>query len=365
MIVGVDARSLASARGVARYLAPTLAALAEAMPADELRLLAPGAAPLAGVPAQGNVTLVRPRGPARRYYARSALTGRPRLDRALGGVDVFWLPATHPCAVSADVPLVLTVHDLSFEARPRDFTRYERLNHRITDARAQARRADRILVTTAAVRDEVVAAYGVDPARIDVVAPGVGRPAWGEDADPKAVADARVRYGLPPRYVLQVGALEPRKRPEATARAAARVGVAAAFAGEGPLARELVRAPGAHLLGHVPDGDLDLLYAGAVAVAYPSMLEGFGFPPQEAALRGTPAVVSDLPALRETLGDGALFIPPGDEDALAVALAELGDDDALRRRLAARAAALVAPRTHANAAAGVAASLRRAHARRA
>lgn len=364
MIVGVDARSLQSARGVARYLAPTLAALADAMPDDELRLLAPGADPLAGVPARANVTLVRPRGGARAYYARSALAGRPRLDRALGGVDVFWLPANHPCSVSEEVPLVLTVHDLSFDARPQDFSRYERLNHRITNARAQCRRADRILVTTRTVRDEVVAAYGVDPAKVDVVAPGVTRPAW-ETAAPKAVADARRRYGLPERYVLQVGALEPRKRPDVTARAAARVGIASAFAGEGPLAGALLGSPGSHLLGHVPDDDLDLLYAGAVALAYPSMLEGYGFPPQEAALRGAPAVVSDLPALRETLGDGALFIPAGDEDALVAALAELDGDDALRRALAARAAARAAPRTHAAAAAGVADALRHARASRA
>lgn len=364
MIVGVDARSLASARGVARSLAATLAALADAMPGDELRLLAPGTAPLAGVPARPNVTLVRPRGNVRRYYARSALLGRPRLDRALGGVDVFWLPANHPCAIGEDVPLVLTVHDLSFDVRPQDFTRYERLNHRITNARAQCRRADRILVTTAAVRDEVVAAYGVDERVVDVVAPGVARPAWAA-ADRKAIAEARVRHGLPERYVLQVGALEPRKRPEATARAAGRVGLAAAFAGEGPRADVLRGLAGVHLLGHVPDDDLDLLYAGAVALAYPSMLEGYGFPPQEAALRGTPAVVSDLPALRETLGDGALFIPAGDEDALAVALAELGGDDALRRALAARAAELAASRTDEAAAAGVAAALRRARASRA
>jgi glycosyltransferase involved in cell wall biosynthesis len=359
MIVGVDARSLQYARGVTRYVAPTLAALADAMPDDEFRLLAPGRTSIAAAPARANVTVVRPRAEARRYYARSALLGRPRLDRALGGVDVFWLPASHPGSVSEEVPLVLTVHDLSFDTRPQDFTRYERLNHRITNARAQCSRADRILVTTAAVRDEVVAAYGVSPAKIDVIAPGVARPAW-EVPDPKAVAEARLRYGLPARYVLQVGALEPRKRPDVTARAAARVGVAVAFAGEGPLAKALRGAPGAHLLGHVPDGDLDLLYAGAAALTYPSMLEGYGFPPQEAALRGTPAVVSDLPALRETLGDGALFIPPGDEDALTVALAELGGDDALRRALAGRAAALATPRTHAAAATGIAEALRRA-----
>lgn len=357
MVVGIDGRSLQSARGVWRYLAPTLGALAAAMPDDELRILAPGDAPLTGVPQGPNVTLVRPRANSRAFYARSALLRRPRIDRCLGAPDVFWLPANHPCTVSDGVPLVLTIHDLSFDVRPQDFTWSDRLNHRITNARAQARRAHRILVTTRAVRDEVVAAYGVDAERIDVVAPGISPPAQSLEVD--AIAAARARYGLPERYVLQVGALEPRKQPQLLARAAARAGLPAVFAGEGRLAAELA-GPGVHLLGHVADDDLDLLYAGALVLAYPSLLEGYGFPPQEAALRGTASVVSDLPALREVLGDGARFVPPGDEDALAAALADLAADDAARADLAARAHAHAAPRTWAAAGAGVAATLRRA-----
>lgn len=360
MVVGIDGRSLQSARGVWRYLAPTLGALAAAMPDDELRILAPGDRPLRGVPQAPNVTLVRPRAASRGFYARSALLGRPRIDRCLGAPDVFWLPANHPCTVSDHVPLVLTIHDLSFDVRPQDFSWSDRLNHRITNARGQARRADRILVTTRAVRDEVVAAYGVDPARIDVVAPGIGRPA--RPAEPGALAAVRARYGIPERYVLQVGVLEPRKQPELLARAATRAGLPAVFAGDGPLAARLagLAGPGVHVLGHVPDEDLDLLYAGALVLAYPSLLEGYGFPPQEAALRGTASVVSDLPALREVLGDAARFVPPGDEAALTAALSELAADDQARQDLAARAQALAAPRTWAAAGAGVAATIRRA-----
>ncbi|MGK2938739.1 MAG: glycosyltransferase family 4 protein [Solirubrobacteraceae bacterium] len=357
MVVGIDGRSLQSARGVWRYLAPTLGALAAAMPGDELRILAPGDRPLTGVPSAPNVTLVRPRAGARAFYARSALLRRPRIDRCLGAPDVFWLPANHPCTVSDGVPLVLTIHDLSFDVRPQDFTWSDRLNHRITDARAQARRADRILVTTRAVRDEVVAAYGVDSGRIDVVAPGVSRPA--RPPEPDAITAVRTRYGIPERYVLQVGALEPRKQPMLLSHAAAHAGLAAVFAGAGRLASELT-GPGVHVLGHVADDDLDLLYAGALVVAYPSLLEGYGFPPQEAAMRGTASVVSDLPALREVLGDGARFVAPGDEAALAAALSELAADDQARRELAARAYALAAPRTWAAAGAGVAATIRRA-----
>lgn len=369
MIIGIDARALQTNRGVWRYLSCTLRELARVAPEAELRLLVPGQRPLLGVPAGPNVTLVRPRMRSRWYYASSSILARPRLDRALGGdIDVFWLPASNAGVVSRDVPVVLTVHDLSFELRPGDFTRSDRINHRITRPRHQADRADRVIVTTRTVRDDVVGRWEVDPGTVDIVTPGIARPDWplGPDGlpapDPAAVAAARERHGLPERYFLQVGALEPRKRPGLLARAhlLAGTGAALAFAGAGRIDVTDTR-PDVHMLGWVPDDDLDLLYAGAIALCYPSMLEGYGFPPQEAALRGTPAIVSDLPALREVLGDdAALFVPPADERALAGALAQLAGDAALRTRLARAAYGVAAPRTWEATARGVLDSFTRA-----
>jgi glycosyltransferase involved in cell wall biosynthesis len=136
-----------------------------------------------------------------------------------------------------------------------------------------------------------------------------------------------------------VGALEPRKAPELLLRAHARArgsGLDAelAFAGSGRLSGRLRRG-GARLLGPVAGAELDALYAGALALVMPSWLEGFGWPPLEALARGTPALVSDLPVFRETLGDAALRFPAGDERALSDALVRIGADPELRRRLVA------------------------------
>ncbi|MBJ7328818.1 MAG: glycosyltransferase family 4 protein [Solirubrobacteraceae bacterium] len=369
MIIGIDTRALQTSRGVWRYLSSTLQALVDLAPEDEFRLLVPGDRPLLAPPVGENVTIVRPSVRSRVFYASSSAIGRPRMDRALGiGIDVFWLPANNAGSVSADVPLVLTVHDLSFELRPHDFTASDRFNHWVTRPRHQAHRADRIMVTTETVRHDVLERWHVDPAVIDVIHPGISRPRWpaGSDGlpapDPADVAEMRARLGLPEQYVLQVGALEPRKRPELLVRAhaLARTGAALVFAGSGRIDAPL-RHPDVHQLGWVPDDDLDLLYAGALALCYPSMLEGYGFPPQEAALRGTPSIVSDLPALREVLGDdAALFVPAGDEEELAAALRQVAGDDALRTRLALAAHAVAAPRTWEATARGVMTSLRRA-----
>jgi glycosyltransferase involved in cell wall biosynthesis len=318
MLVGVDARALAARRGVARYTRRMAEALA-ALDGVAVRALVPGRGPVEPVP---GVQLRRTRVPSRVLHLAGAVAGYPRVHTLLGAgdVDVTWLPAPAPVAVGD--PYVVTVHDLSWEDRPADFTRYERLWHRAARPAALARRARAVVCDAPAVAAEVQTRWGV-AAR--VVEPGVDRPA---DVAPH-----------PGRYVLYVGAREPRKGLDVLAEAwrrAALDGVELLVAGEG---REAV--PGARLLGHVDDRELHALYAGAQAVVLPSFLEGFGLPPREAAAHGTPSIVSDLPTLRLP---GTLRVPPGDAQALADALRRL---PAERDRLVAE---LPPPRTWADAA---------------
>lgn len=335
MRVGVDGRSLASdrGRGVASYLRLLLGEMARHFPGDEYAVLVPGRHDLPDTKAlsEPNVRLWRTRPGSRALFGAAGLLGRPEVDRLLGGCDVAWMPTVAPVAVSRATPLVLTVHDLSFEHRPADFTPYARAWHRIARPRRLAERSERLIAVSEATRRDAIASWGLDPGSVVTVLSGPGRPAV-----PAGPASA----GLPPApFVLAVGALEPRKRPdlllEAHRRAAAR-GLSAqlVFAGDGPL-RDKIAAAGAIVLGHLPDAQLEAVYAGALALACPSREEGFGFTPLEALARRVPAVVADLPPLRETLGEGALRVPPGDAEALAEALVDLERDEVLRDRLVA------------------------------
>jgi len=340
--VGIDGRSLVGggARGVAHYTAALLQALALEFPRDEYRVLLPRG-PVTGLPdgalverpsgsavrvasgrdPSGGVRVVQSRLPGRVLYGAAAATGRPRLDALLGGrLDVMWAPAPAPLAVGR-TPLVLTVHDRSWEERPRDFTPYERLWHVAARPRRLARRAARVLCGTEAVRRELIESWAVDPEQVRAV-PLAPR------AQPSAGAPAQRRP-----YFLFVGALEPRKAPEVLAEAFRRArsrGLDAdlVVVGEG---RGAMEGLGIRRLGPI-DG-LGALYAGALAVVLPSWLEGFGLTPVEGLAAGAPAIVSDLPVLREVLGDGALYVPPGDADGLAAALLRLAGDPALRGRL--------------------------------
>ena len=340
MRVGIDGRSLAGPqdRGVTHVTRSLVAALAAGFPDDRLDVLVPGGGPWAPPAAldRANVRIVRHPVPSRLLFGAAALAGRPRLDRLLGDVDVLWIPAPAPLAASRRVPLVLSVHDLSWVQRPQDFTAYERLWHALARPRRLAERANAVAAVSRATAVEVERRWGISPARVTVVPNGIDLPPLEPGAAPP---------GLPERYLLFVGALEPRKAPELLVEAFGRAraqGLEAdlVLAGVGRLAPRL-HAPGVLQLGAVPRAALPALYAGALALVMPSWLEGFGLPPAEALRAGTPAVVSDLPVFAETLGEGALRVAPGDPDALAGALLRVAGDAGLRARLAAAGAEAV------------------------
>ena len=95
------------------------------------------------------------------------------------------------------------------------------------------------------------------------------------------------------------------------------------------------------ILQGIGDGELEGLYRSAVALAHPAVYEGFGFTPLEAMARGCPVVASDIPALRETAGDGALLVPL-DRARWAEALERVAGDDALRASLRSKGESRVA-----------------------
>ena len=313
MKVGVDARALLAGRGVARFTRGLLAALADGHGEDEWLAFVPGRTPVA--PVHPRVTLVRHHLGGRALFGAAAVARRPTLAGLLGGVDVAWLPAPAPVAPGA--PYVLTVHDRSWERRPQDFSAYERAWHRLARPRALARAAAAVTADSRAVAGELRAAWGVDAM---VVSPGV-------DGGP-TTAPAREPVAAPGRYLLFVGARDPRKGLD-VARAAHERARA-----RGLDAELVVVGDG---LRRVDDAELAALYARALAVVAPSYLEGFGLVALEAAAHGTPAVVSDLPCFAETLGDAALRVAVGDAGALADALLRIVGDDALRARLGAAA----------------------------
>jgi glycosyltransferase involved in cell wall biosynthesis len=184
-------------------------------------------------------------------------------------------------------------------------------------------------------------------------------PAWGEAVP--ADAALRGRLGLPEEYLVFSGSLEPRKNLPLLieAQRILRDGdarwpplVLIGPEGWGPELDLRGLPEGAvRFTGYLEDDDLQRVVAGARALVYPSLYEGFGLPPLEAFACGVPVVASDLPVTREVVGDDpelSRLVPVGDLDALVAALREQvataeGPDVPARRR--ARAAGFTWSRT--------------------
>ncbi len=88
--------------------------------------------------------------------------------------------------------------------------------------------------------------------------------------------------------------------------------------------------------GWVDDATLGGLLAGAAVLAYPSVYEGFGFPPLQAMAAGVPVVATDAGAVPEVVGDAALVVPVGEPEALAEAVGRVLDDPTLAASLVTR-----------------------------
>ncbi len=260
-----------------------------------------------------------------------------------GPVHVFHGPDfTLPPLVAAHG--VLTVHDLSYVIRPQD----AHPRQRSFLERAVPRSIDRarlIIAVSEATKRDLMQRYGVRPHRIRVVPNAV--PEWfGPIVDARELAAVRSKLGLPSRFVLSVGTIQPRKNIEGLARAVTlaseRVGdptLEHVHAGaEGWLCDRVYAAIEAagdrvRFVGRVDDRTLRALYSLAAAYAYPSHGEGFGIPILEAFACGCPVVTSDTPATSEIAAGAALAVDPSDAAALADGLVTLLTDESRRAEL--------------------------------
>ncbi len=145
------------------------------------------------------------------------------------------------------------------------------------------------------------------------------------------------KYGLPKKFLLHVGTVQPRKNLERLIEAYDPADIALVLAGRrGWLADSIYekgKAKGALFLDYVADDDLAVLYSMATAYVAPSLYEGFGFTVLEAMACGTPVICSDGGSLPEVAGDAALIVPARDTQALAEAIRRVMDDDELRRTM--------------------------------
>ncbi|MEO5834481.1 MAG: glycosyltransferase family 1 protein [Nakamurella sp.] len=329
--VGVDATPMLGSRtGIGHYTAALVRGLAARadLAVTAVPFTARGGAAPTDLPA-GVRWRHRPL-PARGLQEAWARTGFPPVELLAGRVDVFHgtnfvLPPTRRAAG------VLTVHDLAFLRYP-ELVDTASLRYRTLVPRG-IQRADAVLTPSRAVADELVDTYRLHPDAVTVTPLGVD-PSWLDMATPTP-AD-RARWGLPSKYFLAVGTLEPRKGLDVLVaayrillRSAPRIPPLVLVGATGWGADLDVSDLGPDRIvrpGYIAYRDLQRVVGGASVFAFPSRYEGFGLPPLEAMACGIPVVASDIPTSREVLGGFAALPPVGDPEALAAALLAAWDD---------------------------------------
>jgi glycosyltransferase involved in cell wall biosynthesis len=247
---------------------------------------------------------------------------------------------------------VFTLHDTAYQLYPRYHLPRNRLFLRLMMPRF-LRRADAVIAVSEATRRDAQRFYRLNPAKVHVIPEGV-EPRFRPLTDPARLDEVRARYDLPPRYILCVSTIEPRKNLTTLLEAYAallRAGQAQGpdeaglvlVGGKGWLFAEFferLRALGlegkVRLPGYVPEADLPAILGGATVFAYPSRFEGFGLPPLEAMACGVPVVCSNASSLPEVVGDAGLLLPPDDAGAWTEALGRMLKDEPLRGELSAR-----------------------------
>jgi glycosyltransferase involved in cell wall biosynthesis len=280
----------------------------------------------------------RPR-PARFVFQQAVLPAAC----ALAGADVVHSPSFLMPLCRGRQRHLLSIHDMTIFSMPHVHNRLRRSGAFRRLVKISIGRAHLINVPSRTTRDALLAwAPTIPPDKVCVTEFGVSSSF--HPAPPAEVAWARRRLGLPESYVLFVGTIEPRKNLELLIESYRRVLagdrtpehlVLAGKLGFGyrPLLERIDTAElrgRVHLRGFVADEDLPWLYRGARLFIYPSLAEGFGFPPLEAMACGVPVIATLGSSLEENLHGAAELVPTGDADALAGAMRQLSRDEGLR-----------------------------------
>jgi glycosyltransferase involved in cell wall biosynthesis len=338
--VGFDATPLLGQRsGVGHYTARLLAALLDVAPEWEHRFYSN-----------------RPLGPLEPELKRAV-----KIPAYLPASRWLWMQLLLPDVIRRDqpnlchftnaiaplrhaAPYVLTVHDASLFLF-RHFHPWSRLLAMRLIMPTIARRAAAIITVSETARQDLLRVLNLPPEKVEVVyeAP----PDWFHRVeDAAALTTLQQKYNLPQAFILYVGTMEPRKNLSRLVQALAllrRQGCPVPMIMVGPMGWHMDGFPQlidrlqltdyVRYLGYVPTADLPGLFTLATLFAFPSLYEGFGLPPVEAMVCGTPILTSRNTAMAEICDDAAELVDPNDVEAIAGGLHKLLSDPDRRQAL--------------------------------
>jgi len=361
MIIGVDTRALTrgTRTGVEEYVINLLSRLLKLDRNIEYRLFLSAwrkVLPPAEWLKLSNVKLYDYKIPSRLLFGATRYLGRPKIDKLLGGINVFFNPHFFNAPLSKNCQKVMTFHDLSFAWHPEYFSLRKRIWHRfLMSVKQEAKSADKIIAVSESTKQDLIDLYKLPEDKIRVIYSGVGEEFMKNESrsmNHESWAKIKKNYKLPEKFILYFGTIEPRKNITGLIRAFEILkGKNRNFGdlnlviagGRGWLYNDIFKKAATSkfneqiiFTGFVEPEDKVYLYNLASLFVYPSFFEGFGFPPLEAMACGVPVITSNTSSLPEVTGDAGLMIDPYDIDELAWAMEEVLTDKNLSEELSRR-----------------------------
>jgi glycosyltransferase involved in cell wall biosynthesis len=292
--------------------------------------------------------------------------GWPHIDKLVGGADIVFLPNIIFYGISKNARLILTIHDLSFERYPETFSFKRKMWHAFINPKRMCRRANRIIAVSNSTKNDVMSLYKIGPRKVEMIYSAVDEKFRAINRNDPGLLEVKEKYGLPYKFILYLGTIEPRKNIIAAIRAfdqwqneahrefkILRAKKPKRFPEPEALKYKLVIAGSKGWLNEkiyreisesafkkhiqmvrfIEEKDKEYFLNLASLFVYPSFFEGFGFPPLEAMKCGVPVIASNNSSLPEIVGDGGILVDPDKPDEIFRAIKEITGNRELKEKL--------------------------------
>ncbi len=271
----------------------------------------------------------------------------PKIDKLIGGVDMFIAPNISFLAVSNKAKFILTIHDLSFERLPETFSFRRRFWHFIVNPRKLCQEADEIWTVSRSSKWDLENLYKINKEKIKVITPPY-QPGFLKEKEfkEKEIEMFKRKYNLGKNIILYLGTIEPRKNLSRLVKSFEYLlkkklisnDYQLILAGQlgwkyEKILNQIDISPfqdSIILTKFISAQEKKILYKLANIFVYPSIFEGFGVPVFEAMMAETPVVVANNSSLPEIVGECGIMIDPDKENDLIDAMELLANDQELR-----------------------------------